>query len=104
MCCHLVKRLRLEAGPAADLPCNHWVNIILRDRAVTDLKGGVQGDGAVLHCRCDGGWVHAGEERRVLSERGHDGRRLRGQQRLDRLHRLEGLASLHQLEGGVGQQ
>ena len=58
----------------------------------------------MLHCGGNGGRVHAGEERRVLSERCHDGRRLGGQQRLDRLHSLQRLAGLHELEGGVGQQ
>ena len=88
---------------------------------MTHLERGVQGDGTVLDCCCYGGGVHAGEERRILkfgkmlntdshglntylSQRGHHRRRLRGQERLDRLHSLEGLAGLHQLEGGVGQQ
>ena len=105
MCCHLVQRLRVEARPAVDLAWNETgESDVLAERKITHLQGGVQRDGAVLHGGSDGGGVHAGEERRVLSERCHHGRRLGGQERLDRLHGLERLAGLHQLEGGVGQQ
>ena len=104
MCCHLVKRLRVEGWPAVDLAWNDTGENYERETAYTDLQGGVQWDGAVLHGGSYGGRVHAGEERRVLSERRHHGRRLGGEERLDRLHGLKGLAGLHQLEGGVGQQ